>query len=260
MLLVLDIGNSNVTAGLSRDSAWLGEWRLATDVRRTADEYGLLLASLLRRDGIEIEEISHAVLSSVVPGLGSVMADMARSTFALDPIILGPGVRTGLEIVYDPPDSLGSDRLAACLAARERFGAPVIVVDFGTATTISVVDRRSRFIGGVISPGVGITADALALAGARLRRIALDPGEIPLIGRTTEQSMRSGALLGHAASVNGLLQNIDLELGTADGTRAPVVATGGWSPTLAPLVTRIDHLEARLVLDGLRIAWQYGQA
>ncbi len=256
MLLILDVGNSNVTAGLWRDPNWIGEWRISTDRRRTADEYGVLLGALLKRDGHEFREVDGVVLSSVVPELVAVMVELARSEFGVEPILLSPGVKSGLEIVYDPATSLGPDRLAACVAARDQFGTPVVVVDFGTATTISVVDVADRLIGGAIAPGVGIAADALARAGARLPRIALEPGDIALIGRTTAQSMRSGALLGHAAAINHLLRAIDRELETKDDGRATVVATGGWSGTLAPLVPRIDAIEPRLVLNGLRLISQ----
>lgn len=255
MLLVLDAGNSTICVGLWSGD-WVGEWRLSTDRRRTADEHGVLFRWLLDRNGHSTGGIDDAVVCSVVPGMESVLADAIRLDFGVDPLVFRPGVRSGLEIVYDPPTSLGGDRLAAAVAARTRFGAPVVVVDFGTATTITVVDARGRLIGGAISSGVGTAADALARAGARLHRIALEPGDIPLIGRTTEQSMRSGALLGHAAAVEHLLTDIDRELGTAGGARATVVGTGGWSRTLGPLVSRIDHIEPRLVLDGLRLVRQ----
>lgn len=262
MLLALDVGNSNVTAGLWRGTAWIGEWRIATDARRTAAEYGLYLDAFMTRAGFEPGAVRHVVISSVVPELDAVMVDVARGLTDARPLVVRPGTHSGLDIVYNPPSAVGSDRLAACAAAAERFGVPSVVVDFGTATTISVVDARARFVGGAIAPGVGITAEALARAGARLSRIALAPGAIRLIGRTTAQSMRSGALLGHAAAVEHLLAGVDDELAgpAGRGGRPTVVATGGWSGALAPLVRRIDRVEPRLVLDGLRLIWQREQA
>jgi type III pantothenate kinase len=154
-----------------------------------------------------------------------------------------------MAVRYEPPSTLGSDRLADAVAARERYGAPVVVVDFGTATTFNVVDAAGAFVGGAIAPGLGTAADALADTSARLQRVAMDAGPPPLIGRNTEQSMRSGVLYGYAGLVAGLLDRIDAELGAP---RAHVAATGGLAGVVAPLVRRIDAIEPDLTLDGLR--------
>lgn len=286
MDLAIDIGNSQITLGLGDDAGWRAHWRLATDSRRTTDEYSMLVRDLLEVDASDPRDVTGVALSSVVPALTPVVAAMCRRIFGRSPLVVEPGVRTGLAVRYNPPSALGTDRLVDAVAARARFGAPVVVVDFGTATTFNVVDAAGTFIGGAIAPGIGVAASALAEAGARLSRIdfrspAAEPP--PLVGRSTEASMRSGILYGYAGLVEGMLARIDAELaemaavdGTefADrtvtaggpeamdrarasrmnpGTPIPVVATGGLAGVVAPLVPRIDAVEPNLILDGLRI-------
>lgn len=267
-LLAIDIGNSQITIGLGDDVAWNLHWRLASDRRRTADEYGALLSALLTSEGVAPRAIERIVLTSVVPELGGVIEAMCERLFDLRPLVVGPGIRTGMALRYQPPNALGSDRLVDAVAARERFGAPVIVVDFGTATTFNVVDAEGDFIGGAIAPGVQTAASALAAAGARLHRIDLSPpdlesGGLPIVGRNTEQGMRSGILHGYAGLVDGLLERItgamrERARNTDDVTEAaevdiPIIATGGMSRSIAPLVDRFTALEPDLILDGLRI-------
>jgi len=269
--LAIDIGNSQITLGLGDDAGWRARWRLASDPRRTADEYAALVRDLVARDGCEPASVRATVVSSVVPALTPVIGAVCRRLFDRTPLVVGPGVHTGMAVRYNPPAALGADRLVNAVAARARFGAPVVVVDFGTATTFNVVDAGGVFVGGAIAPGVGLAAAALAEAGARLHRIDLAPASLdppPLVGRTTEQSMRSGVLYGYAGLVEGLLARIDAELGVmaerGAGTNrggtiysatapVPVIATGGMAGLVAPLVPRITAVEPDLILDGLRI-------
>jgi type III pantothenate kinase len=182
---------------------------------------------------------------------------MVETLTGCEPLVVGPGVRTGINVQYDTPTTLGSDRLVDALAARERFGAPVVAVDFGTATTFNVVDQSGDFVGGAIAPGVGLAADALAEAGAQLRRVdVMSPPSSTAVGRNTDDSMRSGILLGYADLVDGLLVRIDAELGQSAGQPTPVVATGGMAPVIAPLVDRITAVDPDLTLDGLRLVAQ----
>lgn len=266
MLLAIDVGNSQITLGLGGiDGGWCARWRLASDPRRTADEYGMQVAGLLRMDGFAPADISDSVISSVVPAIAPVMTAMCERLFGGAPLVVAPGVRTGMEVRYHPPSGLGTDRLLDAVAARARHGAPVVVVDFGTATTFNVVDAGGAFVGGAIAPGVGAAAEALAEAGARLTRIDLGGAGSapPLVGRTTEQSMRSGVLYGYAGLVEGLLARIDAELAEAwndaSGSRSiarlppPVIATGGHAGRIAPLVPRVTAVDPDLILEGLRL-------
>ena len=188
----------------------------------------------------------------MVPSLTETMATVSASLFDVEPLVVGPGARTGLEVRYEPASHLGSDRILDAVAARAKLGAPVIVVDFGTATTITVVAADGALVGGAIAPGVGVAAEALARFGARLTRIDLAARRaLPVVGSNTEASMRSGVLHGHAALVEGLLARMQSELMGAGYGRAPVVATGGMSGVIAPLTDAIDLSDPDLTLDGL---------
>lgn len=254
-ILAVDVGNSETVLGLGAGGTWLARWRLATDPHRTADEVGVLVDALFALARQRRDSVSGVVVSSVVPCLTSVVTAMCRDRFSQAPLVVGPGVRTGMAVRYEPPGALGSDRLVDAVAARAQCGSPVIAVDFGTATTFNVVGPDGDFIGGAIAPGVGVAAEALARAGARLSPIDLVAApNMPAVGRTTEHAMRSGVLYGFAGLVGGLLARIDAELACL-GVRepAPVVATGGRSALIAPLVPRIGVIEPDLTLDGLRL-------
>lgn len=253
MLLAIDAGNSQIALGLGDAASWHARWRLETDRRRTADEYGVIITELFELAGQPTDAVSAVVIACVVPSLTPLLNAVGRQVFGCAPLVLGPGVHTGMAVHYDPPAALGSDRLADAVAARARYGAPVVVVDFGTATTFNVVGRGGAFDGGAIAPGVGLAADALAEAGARLHRIDLvPPADMTVVGRNTDASMRSGVLFGYAGLVEGILARFDRELGVTDSSEVPVVATGGMSGIIAPLVGRITHVAPDLTLDGLR--------
>jgi type III pantothenate kinase len=258
LILAIDVGNTEIVLGLGGEDGWTARWRLATVANRTADEYGVLVADLFARAGRSVREPTGIVVTSVVPCLTPVVTELCQRLFGRSPLVVGPGVRTGMPVRYQPPAALGSDRLVDAVAARARFGAPVVVVDFGTATTFNVVDAAGAFIGGAIAPGVGVAAEALARAGARLSRIELASGDgLPVVGRNTEQSMRSGVLYGFAGLVAGMLGRTDAELaGMGVASRAPAVATGGMSRLIAPLVPRITAVVPDLTLDGLRLLFE----
>lgn len=264
MHLAIDVGNSETVAGLGQGTDWLARWRLATDARRTADELCIALGNLFRMDGHSPAHVDGVVISSVVPVVTQVMVDGCRRLFAPPPLLVGPGVRTGMAVRYDPPNALGSDRLADALAARQLYGAPVIAVDFGTATTFNVVDPDGNFAGGAIAPGIGVAAEALAESGARLRPVDLAAGkDFPLIGRTTDQSMRSGVLFGYAALVDGLLDHLCATLAARHGIVAdhvPVVATGGMAAVMASLIRSGATVNPDLTLEGLRLILNFAQS
>lgn len=256
MLLAVDVGNSHTTFGVSRGDALVACWRLASDPARTHDEWRLLARDLLAEHDLAPSALVGAVVCCVVPALAEAVAALCHALVGRPPLVVAPGAATGLDVRYAPPADLGPDRLADAVAAVERFGAPVVVVDLGTATTFNVVDGGRRFVGGAIAAGLGTGADALVRAGARLRSIDLaGDGPPPPLGRTTEQALRAGLVHGHAGLVAGLLRRIEAELAEGGGPRPTVVATGGWSERVAPLVPRIDHRCPSLVLDGLRILW-----
>lgn len=258
-LLAVDVGNSEIALGVRLEARWAARWRLRTSDRRTADEYRQLVRGLFLADGLTLGTVRSVAISSVVPSVTPLVASVATALFGVEPLVVAPGIRTGMVVRYDPPAALGSDRILDAVAARARLGAPVVVVDLGTATTFTVVDREGALAGGAIAPGVGVAAEALAHFGARLRRVDLSlQAGVPVIGRNTESGMRSGILHGHAALVEGLLERIRGEL-DAPGP-VPAVATGGLSPTIAPLTRGIDVVDPGLTLDGLCIIHELNSA
>jgi len=213
--------------------------------------------ALFSADHIDVGSVRSVAISSVVPAVTPLMVTMATGLFGVKPLVVAPGIRTGVRIRYDPASHIGADRILNAVAARAKLGAPVIVVDFGTATTFTVVDAGGDLVGGAIAPGVGVAAEALAHSGARLRRIDLSPARgMPVVGSNTEASMRSGVLYGHAALVEGLLERMQSELGQQGAHPAPVVATGGHSSLIAPLVAAVDVIDPDLTLDGLCLIHQ----
>ena len=251
MLLAIDIGNTHTVFGLFDGRTLRADFRLATRKDATADELGVVLRSLLTEAGIAHAAISDVVVSSVVPELDAVYASLGRTLASAEPLFVGPGIKTGMPILYESPHAVGADRIVNSVAALARFGAPVIVLDFGTATTFDVVGPGGEYLGGVIAPGLGLSAEALFARAARLHRVDLKrPPRV--IGRNTEQSIQSGLFHGYVGLVDGLVRRIRAEL----GQDAPVVATGGLSPIFAPELDFLAATDPRLTLDGLRLLWE----
>jgi type III pantothenate kinase len=245
MLLALDIGNTNVTLGLFRGKGLVRSWRLSTDARRTADEHEAALRALL---GPRARAIRTCAIASVVPAVEDAFAIAAARLVHRPPVLIDHASPFGFRIAYDPPSDVGTDRLVNAAAAMERFGAPVIVADFGTAVTLDVLDRHKTYLGGAIAPGLELAAEALSRRTAKLPRVALHrPGDA--IGRTTLDSLRSGLVLGAAALVDGLLERMFREL----GSRPPVVATGGTAGMVVPHCRHIRETVPELTLEGIRI-------
>lgn len=246
MLLAVDIGNTEIGFGLW-DGGWRARFRVRTVVGKTPDEYDVLLRALLSRDGVEPGCLSRAVVGSVVPPLTQVFRELLGGWLGREPLLVGPGVRTGLPLRVDHPSEVGADLVAGAVAAQAKLGAPCIVVDFGTATTFACVDREGALRGGAIAPGLAVSAEALK------ERTALLP-EVPLeappqaLGRNTRQAMQSGLVFGYVGLVRELLRRLAAELG-----QAPVIATGGLAGLIAPLVEEIEEVDPWLVLDGLRL-------
>lgn len=245
-LIAIDIGNTNIVIGLFQGRTLLHDWRLATHAGRTADEYGLTVRELIR--DVESSRPSHAVLSSVVPNLTPIFVDVLERHFRIVPHVVTHESPFGLTIAYPNPDEIGADRLVNAAAAYAAYGGPLIIVDFGTATTFCVVTADGAYRGGVIAPGVGISADALTSRAAKLSKVEwLRPSTI--IGRDTTSSIQTGIIQGHACLVDGIVRLIQKEL----GARCRVVATGGFTALIDPVTECIDTIHPNLTLDGLAL-------
>ncbi len=252
MLLAIDIGNTQTVLGLYDDDrpGLVHHWRISTQPDRTSDELGLLLRQLLEARSLDPTEVTGIVVSSVVPAATSALRELAVAEFDLEPVVIGPGVRTGLPILIDNPKEVGADRVANALGALDRYEPPLVIVDCGTATTLDAVSARGEYLGGLILPGLEISLDALFERAAGLRRVEIVEPPRRLIGRSTVEALQSGAVNGLIAQVDGLSTRMEEEIGPST-----VLATGGLSALIAPLSARIDHHEPWLTLDGLRVVW-----
>lgn len=251
MLLAIDIGNTNTVIGIFRHEVLVDHLRIESRRNSTEDEYGALLTTLLQQRGIAREQVSSAVIGSVVPPLTEVFGALCRRWLSTDALIIGPGVRTGMPILYDNPREVGADRIVNAIAAHARCGQACIVVDFGTATTFDVISARGEYLGGVIVPGVGISADALFSRAAKLPRVEIArPAQV--VGRTTVAAIQSGLVFGYVALVEGLVRRIGNEL----GCQHHVIATGGLAPLIARETDLIHGVDQHLTLEGLRMVWQ----
>jgi type III pantothenate kinase len=258
LLLAVDVGNTNVVLGVfdvsqGAEAPLVCSWRLATSRERTVDEYGLSVLALMRHQGIEAKQIKHVAISCVVPPLHSVLMSLAKSYFQVDAFYVEPGVKTGVKVLLDNPTELGADRLVNAVAGIEKYGTPLIVVDFGTATTFDVVNAKKEYLGGLICPGLKISADALFQRASRLPRVEIAEPE-RLVGRNTVQAMQSGIFFGYVGMVDGILDRL-----LAECPQAKVVATGGLGRVIAPHTRHIRHIEPDLTLDGLRLLWLRNQ-
>lgn len=255
MLLAIDVGNTNIVLGVFDDTTLVRSWRLQTVRERTLDELGLLVDGLFAHDGVKHGDITGIVLGSVVPPVAGTMRGMISRYFGLTPLIIDPVRNTGMPILYENPAEVGADRIVNAIAAFEQFGRasqmPLIVCDFGTATTLDAVSERGEYLGGAICPGVTISADALFQRAARLPRIDVrKPSHV--VGRTTVGAMESGLFYGYVGMVEGLVRRMRDEL----GGRASCVATGGLAAVIAPETDLIQHVDIDLTLQGLRIVWE----
>src|SRR6187549_899945 len=255
LLLTIDVGNTNTVLGVHEGTALRAHWRLTTRREQTTDEYGILVRSLFLGSGVAPSDIGGVALASVVPPLTPGLVALSREYLGQDPLVVEPGVNTGMPILYEPPGDVGADRIVNGVAAFAAYGGPVIVVDFGTATTFDVVTKKGEYLGGVICPGIGISADALFQRAARLPRVDIrNPGKV--IGRSTVGSMQSDLYFGYASMVEGIIKRIRAELGEP----ARAVATGGLAESLAADVPSIEAVDPVLTLTGLRLIWARNRA
>lgn len=251
MLLAIDIGNTNTVIGLLDGSELLFRWRIASDSTRTADEFAILLRELCAQSGVDLETIGGVVVCSVVPALTGEVFAMAEVAFGIEPVVVGPDLDLGIEIDYDDPREVGPDRLANAVAARHLVDGPAIVVDFGTATTVDAVTGDGRYLGGAIAPGLMTSAENLFRRAALLHRVALEP-PANVIGRSTEDSLRSGIVFGAAGQVDEIVRRVVEEW----GEEPRVIATGGLAEKIALFSKSIDVVEPDLTLLGLSLIFK----
>ena len=258
MLLAVDAGNTQTVIGLFEgpggSTELVDHWRVATNAERTSDELALLIQEFLGFHGFSFDDdVTGIAISSGVPRVTAALREMTERYFGFAPVLLEPGIRTGMPILYDNPREVGADRIANAVGALDLYKPPIIAVDFGTATTFDAISDKGEYLGGAILPGIEISMDALFARAARLPRVELrEPRNV--IGRTTVESIQSGAIYGYSSMVDGLVQRMEVELG-----QCTVLATGGLAGVIGPLCSSIQHVEPWLTLHGLRIVFERNQ-
>ncbi|MBP8252701.1 MAG: type III pantothenate kinase [Herpetosiphon sp.] len=255
MLITIDIGNTNTKIAAWEGATMVAHWRLETHRQRLTDEYAVLVRSLFELRGISIEQIEGCAISCVVPPLTGVFSELSRTYLNVEPVVIGPGIKTGMRLLIDTPRELGADRVANSVAAFRRFGGPVIAIAFGTAIAFDVISADGDYVGGAIAPGLGIAADALFRTAAKLYQVELvRPAKV--IGKNTSSYMQSGIVLGYAGLVEGLINRMWHEI----GVHGTVVATGGQAEVIADIIARetrvIDHVDPWLTHEGLHMIYQ----
>ena len=251
MLFTMDIGNTNIKTALFDGEQMVKYWRVSTNKIYTSDEFGILFERLFTHGDVSMDAVDGIIISSVVPTINFTIEHMCSNYFHLTPMFVVPGIRTGINIRYENPRELGSDRIANAVAAYDEYGGPVIYIDFGTATTFGVVDEAGSFLGGCICPGIKLASEALGTGTAKLPRFELTKPE-RVIGRTTLANLQSGMFYGYVGLVTHLVKKIRQELGVS----AKVVATGGMAQMMAEESKVIDHVDGLLTLKGLRLIWE----
>lgn len=252
MILTLDIGNTNIKTALFEGKELVQYWRISTNRNMSSDEYGILMMNLFAHQNVRSEQVTGIMMSSVVPQINFTIEHMCRSYFDMEPMVVGPGIRTGINIKYENPRELGSDRIANAVAAYELYGGPCITIDFGTATNFGVISEKGEFLGGAICPGLKLAAEALTERAAKLPRFELAKPE-SVIGRNTIANMQSGIVYGYIGQINYLVDRMKRELNAPE---AKVIATGGLAVLVAGESKVIDVMDGLLTLKGLCLIYQ----
>jgi len=251
MITVFDVGNTNIVIGVYEKEKLLTHWRIRTDTQKTSDEYGMMMASLFSYEGLSMQSVSGVVVSSVVPTLMMELAAMSERYLGCKPLVVGPGVKNGLAIKYDNPREVGADRVVNAVAAYNKYGGPLIIVDFGTATTFCVVSVTGEYLGGAIAPGIKISTEALVNRASKLPRVELNVPK-SIIGKNTVMSMQVGIMYGFVGQVEGIISRMKKEINGIP----KVIATGGLAPIIAGETDQIDVVDEYLTLEGLRIIYE----
>ncbi|MBN2332659.1 MAG: type III pantothenate kinase [Deltaproteobacteria bacterium] len=255
MILVVDVGNTNTVLGLFRDRQLIRSWRVATNFSRTEDEYGILFNNLFSYSSINSSEIRGMSLACVVPPMLDLMVSMAKKYLHLKPLVVGPGIKTGMPIMLDNPREIGADRIVNAVAAYQQHKQSLVVIDFGTATTFDCVSAKGEYLGGIIAPGLQISIEALFQRASKLPRVEMiRPREV--VGKNTVHSMQSGIVYGYLSLVEGLVSRISHEL----QTEPLVIATGGLAPLIARETATIDQVDELLTLDGLLYLYELNRS
>ncbi len=251
MLVAIDIGNTNVVVGVFDGKKMAANWRVGTNARITSDEYAMIFKDLFGFAGLEFRQVSGVIISTVVPPLLGVMIEMTRKYFQREPMVVTHAIKTGISIRYDNPKEVGADRIVNAAAGFQRYGGPLIIVDFGTATTFCAITKNGEYLGGVITPGIKISAEALFQRASKLPRVELvKPAKV--IGSDTITAMQSGIIFGYAGLVDGIVERMKGEL----GGQAKVIATGGLAELVAPETKTIQEVQPQLTLEGLRLLYE----
>lgn len=254
LLLAVDVGNTNICLGVFEGAELRANWNIATDINKTSDEYDVLLRSLMQRDGLTESEIHHVSVACVVPPIQTIIEDLSQRYLHTPPLVVGPGIKTGVRIRLDNPREAGADRIVNAAAAHHLYEGPLIVIDFGTATTLDAVSEEGDYLGGSIAPGIKISAEALFERASKLPRVELLPPQ-HAIGKSSVAAMQSGIMFGYVGLIENLVSRIKHELGGS----ARVIATGGLAGIIARETKVIDTVEKHLTLIGLRLIYELNQ-
>lgn len=257
MLLAFDVGNTNIVLGVFRDGEMIQNWRLETDNNKSADEYGMLINQLFQYEGLDITKVEDVIISTVVPSVLYTLQHLSMKYFNKRALVIGPGIKTGLVVKYDNPKQVGADRIVNAVAAHAKYGGPLVVIDFGTATTFCAVSENAEYLGGTIAPGLKISSEALFEKTAKLPKVELEePGRV--ICRNTIHSMQSGLVYGHMGMVDYIVNKMKKELReySGDDAEVKVIATGGLATLIDSGIDSIDHVDKMLTLEGLELIYR----
>lgn len=251
MILLFDVGNTNIVLGVYDERTLTHHWRVSTDKSRTMDEYAVVIKNLFDFSGLTFKEIGAVVISSVVPPVMPTLEALVRKYFGVEPLVVGPGVKTGMPIIYDNPREVGADRIVNAVAAYAKYGGPLVIVDFGTATTFCVISKRGEYLGGAIAPGIGISTEALFLRASKLPRIeVVKPTSV--IAKNTVAGMQSGIYYGYTGQVDGIVKRMKEEM----GPETKVIATGGLAKLISQESEMIEIVDPFLTLEGLLLIYE----